>query len=158
MAPSQHRAESADGLICARWRAAWLPHQHSNRSGQKSSVVAATEDRFQADAEAAARTLLLRHLDPQQRAQLHAHGTFSVEIGERGTFYIFPRRAYNVVQMPKGDCYCCTPVTRVPISDLMLSQKLLLEADPEQFFKIANCKPHLIVDVPAASTRGGSET
>jgi hypothetical protein len=65
-----------------------------------------------------------------------------------------PTRTFycNVVQMPKGDCYCCTPVTRVPISDLMLSQKLLLEADPEQFFKIANRKAHLIIDVPAALT------
>ena len=102
----------------------------------------------QASAEARAKQLLLRHLNSQQRAQFDACGNFSVNVAGRGVFYIFPCLAFNVVHTPTGDCYCCSPEARVPLSDLMLSQKLLLETDPEQFFRVANCKPKLVIDVP----------
>jgi hypothetical protein len=89
----------------------------------------------------------LQQLTPQQRAQFDSYGCFSVDVVGRGTFYIFPRRAFNVVHTPSGDCYCCTPEQRVPVSDLMLSQKLLLETDPEQFFSVANRKPNFVIDL-----------
>jgi hypothetical protein len=108
---------------------------------------------YQVSAEVQAKRLLLQQLTPQQRAQFDAYGNFSVNVPGRGTFYIFPRPTFNVVQLSTGDCYCCAPEARLPLSDLMLSQKLLLEVDPEQFFGVANRKPNLIADVLAASTQ-----
>jgi hypothetical protein len=97
-------------------------------------------------AEARARTLLLSLLSAEQRIQFKTRAAFTVHVKGRGTFYIFARLAFNVVHASTGDCYCCTTDLRVPIWDLMLSQKLLLETDPDHFFRVANCKRKLLMD------------
>ena len=43
-----------------------------------------------------------------------------------------------MLDLDNGECYCCTTAVEVPLWDLMLAQKLLLENDPEQFFAVAN--------------------
>jgi hypothetical protein len=40
--------------------------------------------------------------------------------------------------METGLAYCAAPNIPVPIPDLMLAQKLLLEHDPGRFFQVAN--------------------
>jgi hypothetical protein len=92
-------------------------------------------------------------LSPEQRTQFKTRAAFSVHVKGRGIFYIFARLAFNVVHASTGDCYCCTTDLRVPIWDLMLSQKLLLESDPEHFFRVANCKPGLLVDTDLRQVR-----
>jgi len=91
--------------------------------------------------EARARRLLTRLLSPQQLQELDKHGCFTVRVPDRGTFCILPRSTFNVIHLQTGNLYCCTTEAFVPLSDLMLTQKLLLENDPDRFFAAANCRP-----------------
>jgi hypothetical protein len=85
-----------------------------------------------------ARRLLSRMLDANQKRELQQHGCFTVEVNGRGIFCILPRSTFNVLSLETGAAYCCNIEAFVPISDLMLAQKLLLENDPEHFFSVAN--------------------
>lgn len=91
--------------------------------------------------EARARRLLTRLLSARQLHELDRHGCFTVRVPERGTFCILPRSTFNVIHLQTGNLYCCTTEAFVPLSDLMLAQKLLLENDPDRFFAAANCRP-----------------
>ncbi len=91
--------------------------------------------------EARARRLLTRLLNDSQLRELEKHGCFTVKIAGRGTFCILPRSTFNVIHLQTGNLYCCTTEAFVPLSDLMLAQKLLLENDPDRFFAAANCRP-----------------
>lgn len=91
--------------------------------------------------EARARRLLTRLLSAQQLRDLEKHGCFTVKVQGRGTFCILPRSTFNVIHLQTGNLYCCTTEAFVPLSDLMLAQKLLLENDPDRFFAAANCRP-----------------
>lgn len=95
------------------------------------------------EAETRAADLLMRVLDPSQRKELE-HGYFSVNVPGRGKFWIFAWRSLNVVDPKTGDCYCCTPEMPLPLCDLMLAQKLLLECDPDRFFSVANRQPQFV--------------
>jgi hypothetical protein len=88
--------------------------------------------------EARARKLLCRVLSASQLRELETHGYFAVEVPGRGRFCILPRTAFNVFHPQTGSLYCCNTETFVPLSDLMLAQKLLLENDPDRFFAVAN--------------------
>jgi len=93
-------------------------------------------------AERRARDLLLRMLSGKQRREFELCGYFSVEAPGRGRFWILPWRSLNVVEPVTGDCYCGMPEGRLPVHDLMLAQKLLLENDPQHFFSVANRHPN----------------
>lgn len=56
-----------------------------------------------------------------------------------------PGAMFNVFEIATGHCYCAVPVTGVPIADLMLAQKLLLESDPAPFFLVANRRHEIVV-------------
>ena len=90
------------------------------------------------DAETRARDLLLRLLDARQFEQFRAYGYFIVEVSGRGAFRIEPRAVLNVVHVQTRRVFCCVCSTDVPLCDLMLAQKLLLESDPELFVRTAN--------------------
>jgi len=96
-------------------------------------------------AERRARDLLLRMLSPRQRKEFELHSYFSVNVPGRGRFWIFPWRSLNVVDPATGDCYCGVPEGRLPVYDLMLAQKLLLENDPQHFFCVANRHPSFVL-------------
>jgi hypothetical protein len=93
--------------------------------------------------EARARSLLCRTLSASQLQELETYGYFAVEVPGRGRFCILPRTAFNVFHPQTGNLYCCNTAGFVPLSDLMLAQKLLLENDPDRFFAVANCRPEL---------------
>ena len=95
-------------------------------------------------AEARARELLCRMLSPSQLQELETHGCFTVEAPRHGRFCIMPRAAFNVFHVETGDLYCCTTNAFVPLSDLMLAQKLVLERDPDRFFAVANRRPEVL--------------
>ncbi len=97
-----------------------------------------------AAAEARARKLLLRLLDPAQREDFELEGYFAVQVARRGRFWILPCTMFNVLHAETGNCYCATPAAEIPLSDLMLAQKLLLENDPGGFFSVANRRNELI--------------
>jgi hypothetical protein len=93
--------------------------------------------------EARARKLLCRTLSASQLQELQTHGCFAVEAPGRGRFYILPQTSFNVFHPQTGNLYCCTTEIFVPLSDLMVAQKLVLENDPDRFFAVANCRPKL---------------
>ncbi len=92
-----------------------------------------------------AKRLLLRLLSEGQREELNHNGYFSVNVQGRGVFCIFPRTVFNVLEVRSGDRYCCVSAADVPLWDLMLAQKLMLENDPSHFFSVANRKPDLVI-------------
>lgn len=95
-------------------------------------------------AETRARELLLRMLTPTQEEDFQRHGCFAVRVPGRGTFWILPSTFFNVLQLETGHCYCAVPRSEVPLSDLMLTQKLVLENDPNAFFAVANRRAELL--------------
>ncbi len=89
-------------------------------------------------ASARALRLLLRTLNPHQRARFMRSGHFTVHAPGWGDFEILPRPVFNVISLDTGICYCAMPEAVVPIADMMLAQKLLLESEPARFFAVAN--------------------
>lgn len=90
-------------------------------------------------AEAQATTTLLDKLTEKQREQFKKHRFFDVEVSDRGTFRIFYSRMFNVRDLNRKQSYCAIPHYSVlPVPDIMLAQKLVLENAPEEFFKVAN--------------------
>ena len=83
------------------------------------------------------RALLLRMLTPAQRVQFERENRFTVRVKGRGRFIVTSGAIFNVAG-PDSTTYCTRAEPPVPIYDLMLAQKILLEADPSQFFKVAN--------------------
>lgn len=83
-----------------------------------------------------ARDLLRDQLNDEQRAQFDATEQFQVIGKDRKTYTIKKARSFNVTG-PDGVRYCGQTVD-TPLEDQMLAQKLLLENDPEKFFKNCN--------------------
>jgi|GEM_PF-3455502 hypothetical protein len=93
---------------------------------------------MRSSAEVRATQLLIRML---RLGQLHDYlrfGYFTVDAPGWGRFQILSRSVFNVVSVESGLAYCAAPDILVPIPDLMLAQKLLLENDPGRFFQVAN--------------------
>jgi hypothetical protein len=140
-------------LICERVSSRQRPHE-SPSDTVEPPALALLAPRTPADARA--KELLLRLLSVTQREQLQHHGYFSVDAPGRGRFCILPIPIFNVLHLETGDCFCAAPLVPVPVADLMLAQKLLLENDPEAFFGVANQRselPHGLVDEPSAADR-----
>lgn len=87
-----------------------------------------------------ARQLLLRVLSPAQRREFERYGYFTVHAAGWGRFHVMPRTTFNVVDAQTGICYCAGPEGVVPLSDMMLAQKLVLEHDPARFFGVARSR------------------
>lgn len=86
-----------------------------------------------------ARELLIRNLDAGQEKSFKADGSFRVTAKDGKVYTIKTARSFNVVA-EDGTKYCGQLVD-TPIEDQMLAQKLLLQHDPEKFFKNANVSP-----------------
>lgn len=86
-----------------------------------------------------ARQLLLRNLDDGQEKSFKKDGTFRVTAKDKKVYTIKTARSFNVVA-EDGTKYC-GQLADTPVEDQMLAQKLLLEHDPDKFFKNANVSP-----------------
>lgn len=84
------------------------------------------------------RELLLRLLSPAQREEFQSAGKFTVQIRDGRQLRIERRHTFNVIDLGTRIRYCTHSATPVPIFDLMLAQKLMLETDPDSFFAVAN--------------------
>jgi hypothetical protein len=90
-----------------------------------------------------AKKLLLHHLDADQRKQLRRRGHFDVT-GSRGTVFrissSFPFNVRLAGFAKRSRVYFCTEAEdhAVPKWDVMLGQKLMIEADEGEFLKVAN--------------------
>jgi hypothetical protein len=86
-----------------------------------------------------ARELLLRNLDAGQEKSFKKDGEFRVTAKDGKAYTIKTARSFNVVG-PDGTKYC-GQLRDTPVEDQMLAQKLLLEHEPDKFFKNANVSP-----------------
>jgi hypothetical protein len=86
-----------------------------------------------------ARQLLLRNLDAGQESSFKKDKTFRVTAKDGKAYTISHARSFNVTA-PDGTRYC-GQLNDTPIEDQMLAQKLLLEHEPDKFFKNANVSP-----------------
>lgn len=90
-----------------------------------------------------AKKLLLHHLHAEQRKQLRRKGHFDVD-GSRGTVYrissSFPFNVRLAGPAKRSRVFFCTEAEDwgIPRWDVMLAQKLMIEADEGEFLKIAN--------------------
>lgn len=92
-------------------------------------------------AEARARTLLVSFLKPDQRAEFRETGAFHVQLADGRRFRFSKGFGHNVHLVENGVCtiqYCIITTEFVPLYDQMLAQKVLLEVQPDEFFRIAN--------------------
>ncbi len=109
---------------------------------QKAKAAAAIE------AERRATELLLDHLDAQQIADfkrarrfvVHSRDgerAYRIQYGKQGNVYLLDKDRRTPVAS-----YCIHPdINCCPTEDVMLAQKLLLEADEKEFLRIANRRP-----------------
>jgi hypothetical protein len=125
-----------------RLRRTWQRRAGAADEPVRSAAPALLEVR--AAAEVRAGKLLLRILSPAQREDFERHGYFAVQVARRGKFWILPSPMFNVLHAVTGNCYCAAPHAEIPLSDLMLAQKLLLENSPDAFFSVANRRAELI--------------
>lgn len=104
------------------------------------AINRAAADRAAADARA--ESLLLAHLDPEQRAEYESAGTFTVAAPSGRRYRLRKARSFNVDELDrKGSVrqrLCTVPGASVPMADQLLAQKFWLEADEKRFRKTAN--------------------
>lgn len=94
-------------------------------------------------AQARARELLRSHLDEAQRTEFDRSRSFIVVAPSGHRYRITAANTFNVQDETEHSDYCMQfrsdPDCRgVPLEDLMLAQKLLLECDEREFIRIAN--------------------
>lgn len=94
-----------------------------------------------------AATLLEQHLTRAQRQELAQYGRFTVIArGSQRVYRVHRGRAGNVQLLDAqgrpvmGRTYCCHPAAAVPDEDTMLSQKLMIEHDEQEFLRLANVR------------------
>jgi len=91
-------------------------------------------------AEAKARVLLDRALTPEQRRDLAAKHYFDVK-AKRFTYRIREGHSGNVEALDASgrviSRFCAHPLSRVPVYDVMLAQKLWIETDENMFLNKA---------------------
>ena len=87
-------------------------------------------------AKSKAHKLLLGQLNPEQRTSYLRGKTFNVKAQDGKTYELSYTRSFNV-KGPDGIKYCGQTLD-TPLEDQLLAQKLLLEHEPEKFFRNAN--------------------
>lgn len=113
-----------------------------NEYQQRLAVVA----KLQVEALQRATELLVATLSPQQAAEFKSTQAFTVhsKTGDR-IYRVTYGTAGNVYELSKEGRkvakYCIHPSEDVPVPDVMLAQKLMLETDEKQFLKVANKTP-----------------
>jgi hypothetical protein len=107
---------------------------HINEERQK-----AEERRTQVQARA--RTILLAHLNNEQKEEFKANRYFHVRGADGFLYRIIDKFQHNVFRVEDGRDtfeYCIVTKDHVPIHDQMLTQALLLMANPSMFHEITN--------------------
>ena len=88
------------------------------------------------------KALLYEHLTPKQIKDLQRTGAFTMEGADGCTYRISKQSQHNVQRLEDWELvetFCLVfKDFQIPVYDLMLAQKLLLESDPELFKKLAN--------------------
>lgn len=110
-------------------------------AAEQRAVARRAEDLARTKAQEKAHKLLIEHLTPRQEETLRMHGYFDVEIGDR-VYRIRKGGHGGWVERMQGqkatDGYCIYVTGECPPEDHMLAQKLMLEANEQEFLRIAN--------------------
>lgn len=132
---------STSGLSAAAW-VEWSnqPVRSFRPARARAERPRCTEARERAD------KLLVEHLTDEQEQSLAAHGYFDLETvvdGEKKRFRIHNNKyQHNVFEIDESGRklreYCAHTSHACPQSDHALAQKLLLEHNPLEFFRVAN--------------------
>lgn len=85
-----------------------------------------------------AEQLLVECLSPAQREEFREKRYFTVQAPDWGELQIHHRQIFNVFDPVERIWYCAGPEGDLPVCDVMLGQKLVLESNPETFFRQAN--------------------
>lgn len=86
-----------------------------------------------------AEQLLCSVLTPAQQHQLRTRLYFDVTTPAGHQYRLVPGGSFNIYAVPLGERYCLESVDlRLPLGDVLLAQKLMLEADEEMFLRLAN--------------------
>lgn len=97
---------------------------------------------YSEEASAKARVLLMRVLNPIQRAEYEADKRFTLVGSLGGRYRIAHGRVGNVSLLnDAGDpviVYCAHPRERMPVEDVLIAQKLSLLTDEAAFIAVAN--------------------
>lgn len=109
---------------------------------EKERIRQEKEKKDREEADKRAEELLKKHLDQKQREQYEKDKKFRVRSKDGAEFELASLWSGNAVELtPDGKRlarFCIHPREYVPIPDLLLAQKLMLETDPETFRKTAN--------------------
>lgn len=132
---SRRGRDMAQALI-PHWQAAIQEHMLHLEQRYMHMVHVYIDEAESPDATKKARELLMQHLNTEQIDEFNKKQQFQVKAKDGKTYTILHTRAFNVVG-PDGTKYC-GQLTNAPIYDQMLAQKLLLEQNPDKFFKNAN--------------------
>lgn len=142
------QAREREAQIVRDIRAGKRPSAEQQEKWRQEELArkAAEEKRLKeiADAKVKADVLLKSCLSPQQREELEQRGCFHLLVGEKK--YRIEKGSHGNVKLIDKDgrvkrSFCVQP-RGVPDGDTMLAQKLLLETDERQFYKLANVSEH----------------
>lgn len=130
-----------DWCESANEKAARLLRQMTPEEQEAEKQRRANEKELKKQADARAELLLRSSLSRKQLGELKRRGYFHVMVGKR-RFRITRKRTHNVMEVDARGrvrkTFCAHPIDQVPDADTMLAQKLWLETEPKEFFKIAN--------------------
>lgn len=91
--------------------------------------------RFSPEAEMRAEYLFLNQLDPEQMVEWRYERFISVRGSRGGIYCIYPIKMRNVLRIDTGYWYCLT--ADLPVFDLMLGIKFMIECDEDLFLNKA---------------------
>ncbi len=126
-----------------------LSQEEQERLEADREAIRAARVKAEAERQAAAKLaderaaqLLEQHLDEPQRQQFRKRKPIRVIAGDGAAFELGHSWAGNARELDKDGqpvaSYCIHAREHIPLPDHLLSQKLLLEADPAAFRRIAN--------------------
>lgn len=136
--------------VWASWNDEWIRVAPMYPQPEAPAVIQARAEReaalakLRADALARAEELLFKFLTPQQRTEYERHGYFDVAVSDDRTYRLHRRSYMRNVELigPDGKrraTYCAHPHdTSLPIPDVLLAQKFMLESNEREFLLLAN--------------------
>lgn len=93
-------------------------------------------------AHARARALLHRHLTREQRFELKRTRGFRMKDRAGRLYHVTEGTSTNIYIEHEGTKYalCVIPTEKLPLPDVLLAQKIMLETDPEAFIRLARVR------------------
>lgn len=132
-APEEVDLDENDG-----WMREWA--QHGRNAHYVLNRIFGSYDRYLSNKKA--ERFMLKYLTDEQKEDYAKFGSFNVRTLRGERYRIRKEYAGNVDKLDKDGrvcaVYCAHPTGGVPVCDVMLAQKLMLEHDEESFLNVAN--------------------